>query len=150
MSNPKIKELVRLRKSSRRRKELGLFLVEGRREIVAMLENTIDFEEIYFCRKHMTEDSLDMVIDKFNGKTEIIELTTGPMKKASYRNGSCEMIGVVVLIERIQRRGCCWAANVWRNARRAWAGSALSLRRGGPKTCWQYEIEGSRRAFPAR
>tara|TARA_E500000331_G_C17168764_1_gene675096 strand:+ start:173 stop:1033 length:861 start_codon:yes stop_codon:yes gene_type:complete len=95
MSNPKIKELVRLRKSSRRRKELGLFLVEGRREIVAMLENTIDFEEIYFCRKHMTEDSLDMVIDKFNGKTEIIELTTGPMKKASYRDGSCEMIGVV-------------------------------------------------------
>jgi tRNA G18 (ribose-2'-O)-methylase SpoU len=46
-SNPRIKELVKLRESPRRRKERGLFFVEGAEDLEGLLKAGRKVEEVY-------------------------------------------------------------------------------------------------------
>ncbi len=56
LENKKIKEIVRLRKANIR-KESGLFLIDGKREISAALEAGIKIEEIFYCPDFSPDDS---------------------------------------------------------------------------------------------
>ena len=46
--NPKIKDIVKLRESSRERKEQGLFLIEGHREISLALKAGVEIENLIY------------------------------------------------------------------------------------------------------
>lgn len=92
-TNPKVKHLVRLRKSSRYRKETGLFFLEGKREIEAMLVGGRELDEIFFPQNTEPKDELSSLLELTKGIPNF-ELADAPMKKASYRGEGSEIIGV--------------------------------------------------------
>ena len=65
--NPKVKHLVRLRKSSRYRKETGLFFLEGKREIEAMLVGGRKLDEIFFPANIESKDELSSLRELSKG-----------------------------------------------------------------------------------
>ena len=52
--NPKIKELLALQEKSRLRRERGLFIVEGRRELGHCIEAGYRVRTIFVCREDNT------------------------------------------------------------------------------------------------
>ena len=47
--NPKIKTLLSLQEKSRLRKEMGLFVVEGRRELEHCAKAGFEVETVFYC-----------------------------------------------------------------------------------------------------
>jgi len=96
-TNPKVKELVRLRQSSRRRRDLGLFVAEGIGETEALLKAGRKVCEIYFCEsfEESTEGAKFLELAK-EGGCLVIKLGTEAFAKASYKNNS---VGVLALAE---------------------------------------------------
>ena len=94
-TNPKVKHLVRLRKSSRYRNEMGLFIVEGKREVEAVLESGRIFEEIYFSNEFVEGELLEQLFPGLNKDTETFELSADAMSKVSYREQVKSVIGIV-------------------------------------------------------
>ncbi|MAK46673.1 MAG: hypothetical protein CMI24_05395 [Opitutae bacterium] len=93
-SNPKIKHLVRLRKSSRYRNEIGMFILEGRREIEAMLAAGRKLEEIYLTSSFLDQNKLSLMLPDLSKDIQVFELSEKPMSKISYRSHGSEIIGV--------------------------------------------------------
>ena len=94
-SNPKVKHLVRLRKSSRYRKEMGLFIVEGKREIEAMLSSGKFIEELYFSNELLDGISIAQFLPNLNEKITTFDLSHLAMNKISYRDQAKDAVGLV-------------------------------------------------------
>ena len=63
-ANSRIKELVKLRESPRRRKERGMFFVEGKNELQCLLTAGRKINEIYYSLRE---------VDETEKKNEILE-----------------------------------------------------------------------------
>ena len=95
-ANPKIKELVKLRESPRRRKELGVFFVEGGKDLLALAKAGRHIEEVYFCRNLKADCHETNYIEEFTSlDVTTIEVSSAAFSKASYRSASHGMIGTV-------------------------------------------------------
>jgi len=96
-TNPKVKELVRLRQSPRRRRDLGLFVTDGISEAEALLRAGRKVREIYFCESFegSTEGS-EFLESAKEGGCLVIKLGAEAFAKASYKNNSD---GVLALAE---------------------------------------------------
>lgn len=66
-SNPRIKEVVKLRKPGYR-KALNLFIIEGLREVSLALNAAIDIKEIYLCPEYLDRRAEDSLIVKTKEK----------------------------------------------------------------------------------
>lgn len=93
-SNPRIKHLVRLRKSSRYRKDTGLFILEGKREIEAALSAGKIFEEIYFSKSSTIDNSSSRGLIELKDLIPSFELSEDAIKKVSYRANGSDIIAV--------------------------------------------------------
>lgn len=87
--------MVRLRKSSRYRKEMGLFIVEGKREIEAMLLSGKSIEELYISIESLDGVSIGQFLPNLNEKVTTFDLSHLAMNKISYRDQAKDAIGVV-------------------------------------------------------
>ena len=76
--NPKIKNIVKLRDSSRGRKEQGLFLIEGHREISLALKAGVEIENLIYSPEYIKQE---LAIDE----EKIIEVAKKVFDKVSYR-----------------------------------------------------------------
>ena len=105
--NPKIKELLALQEKSRARREKGLFVVEGRRELGHCLDAGYKARTIFVCMEILGEDGLAEILGNDNrnglpgkaaagsysrangGKApDIIEITPALYEKVAYRGGT--------------------------------------------------------------
>lgn len=105
--NPKIKELLALQEKSRARREKGLFVVEGRRELGHCLDAGYKARTIFVCKEILGEDGLAEILgnDVRNGipgqaaasscclanggkAPDIIEITPALYEKVAYRGGT--------------------------------------------------------------
>lgn len=105
--NPKIKELLALQEKSRARREKGLFVVEGRRELRHCLDAGYKARTIFVCTEILGEDGLAEILGNdgmaaISGKTsshsgsrahggkapDIIEITPALYEKVAYRGGT--------------------------------------------------------------
>ena len=96
--NPKIKELLALQEKSRARREKGLFVVEGRRELGHCLDAGYKARTIFVCMEILGEDGLEEITVKttarssspeYGGKApDIIEITPALYEKVAYRGGT--------------------------------------------------------------
>lgn len=77
LQNPKIKNLVKLKKSSERKNQ-GLFVVEGEREIKIALDSGHSVKEFYLCEDY-NKNKENLKIEK------VINLSKEVFDKASYR-----------------------------------------------------------------
>ena len=95
--NPRVKELVRLRKSSRRRRELGLFAVEGAFEASVLLKAGKKVHEFYHSEKQALPGGARELLESCREKGHpMVELGSDAFAKASYRGSPS---GILALFE---------------------------------------------------
>ena len=95
-ANPRIKELVKLRDSPRRRKERGVFFVEGAEDLLALVGAGRKVEEIYYCPSSSNEAvTLEYLKEFAKDGVPIVNTSLKAQEKASYRSAGHDLIGVV-------------------------------------------------------
>ncbi len=92
--NPRVKNLIKLQERAARKK-LGLFVVEGLRELSRCVEK-IGVDEIYFCPEFFKSPEHAKFIETIREKKEIplCRLSEGAFEKISNRQGCDGLIGV--------------------------------------------------------
>lgn len=80
--NPKIKFLLELQSKSKARRENGLFVVEGRREIEHCLEGGYEPDTVFFCPEILP------VLPSGLEKAKLFELPPAVYEKVAYREGT--------------------------------------------------------------
>ncbi len=92
--NPRVKNLIKLQERSVRKK-LGLFVVEGLRELSRCVER-IGVDEIYFCPEFFKSSEHSKFIDEIRSRKDIplCRLSEGAFEKVSNRQGCDGLIGI--------------------------------------------------------
>lgn len=91
--NAKIKELLALQEKSKERRKKGLFVVEGKREIIHCVEAGYEPHTFFICRDIITEKEFDSILgaveENLCGLTcQIIEIPQHLYDKVAYRGGT--------------------------------------------------------------
>ncbi len=89
--NPKIKRLLELQQKSSERRKSGLFVVEGRREIMRCIDNGYQIDTLFCCREIFGDDDLPV------GDARQFLLTPEIYNKVAYRGGTEGVIAEVVV-----------------------------------------------------
>jgi RNA methyltransferase, TrmH family len=93
--NPKVKELVKLRQSPRRRRELGLFVVEGIVEIGALLKAGKKIHETYYTEDLSRHAETWELLEAWQEDgCSLRELGVEAFAKASYKNSPTGVLSV--------------------------------------------------------
>ena len=97
LQNPKIKDAVHLR-DRKARKETGLFLIEGYRELLRAVESKRTIDTLFFCPEFFLGTNERELIA--NSKATPIECTKEVFAKLSYRDRPDGLIGVAPQVHR--------------------------------------------------
>lgn len=84
--NPKFKRLVALREKSRLRRDEGVFVVEGRRELEHCLEAGFEVETVFVCRDICHDDI---------AAPQVFEISKELYAKVAYREGTEGVLAIV-------------------------------------------------------
>jgi len=94
MNNPRVRELQKLSKP-RDRKESGLFVIEGRKEIMLAFDHGYDFESLWVCREIGEASEFNDVSERFSAiGVPLIEISAHVFSKLAYRENSDGVLGV--------------------------------------------------------
>lgn len=86
LQNDRVKDLVRLR-DRRHRDRTRRFLIEGYREIARARDANIGIETLYTCPAlFLGPNEAELIAGLSAGGAEVVELSEGPFRKASYRD----------------------------------------------------------------
>ena len=88
--NPKIKNLLLLQEKSKARREQGLFVVEGRRELEHCLEGGFDVKTIFVCPEIAEKGTIPSA-----AKPLILEIPEAIYRKVAYRESTEGIIAEV-------------------------------------------------------
>jgi len=89
LSNSRVKELVKLRESAKRRRELGHFVIEGYPDLKCIYERGREVVEIFFCWELIKIAGLEKEFSELENLDFLLtELSKDAFSKASYRKGS--------------------------------------------------------------
>ncbi len=94
VKNDLIKDIVNLQSKSRERKNRGITLIEGRKEISIAAAAGVNFEKILFCPDLICEQEIYSLVGENNSNAAIYELANEVFSKISYR----ETTGGLVVI----------------------------------------------------
>lgn len=91
--NQKIRTLLELQEKSKVRRKEGLFVVEGRRELLHCIEAGYEPYTLFICRDILTDrdmgDIIDAIAENFSGSAcQIIEIPQHLYDKVAYRGGT--------------------------------------------------------------
>lgn len=90
--NPKVKEVLVLQQKSAERRQRGLFVVEGRKEVQQCVEMGLKVERMFVCGEMGGEWNCDRIAAH---TTEVYEVTRGVYEKMAYRGGTEGVLAVV-------------------------------------------------------
>ena len=94
-SNPKIKRLLALQQKSSARREAGLFVVEGQRELQHCIDAGFEIDSIFICPSlHGSQPP------STSGQTKVFDVSEEVYAKISYREGTEGIIAEVKTPER--------------------------------------------------
>ena len=93
--NAKFKNLLTLQEKSRARREQGLFVVEGRRELEHCLEGGYHVRTLFFCPEILGTDAA-VSLQRLCPGALAVEIPAALYRKAAYREGT---EGVIALVE---------------------------------------------------
>ena len=95
-SNPRIKELVKLREMPRRRRERGIFVVDGGSDLIALAREGRKVQEIYFCRARVEQSGQTELFDELKRLgIDCTELSETAYSKACYGSVRSGILGLV-------------------------------------------------------
>lgn len=86
IQNAYIKQLVQLKDKSRERKKNGLFLIEGKREIMLALKGGYKLETILFQPELIAEVDIDTLLNNAVNEPEIVAISKEVFQKLAYRD----------------------------------------------------------------
>lgn len=92
--NPKVKRLLALQKDSSLRRECGLFVVEGRRELQHCLDAGFELDSVFVCPAIYGPDSASLTAPR------LFEVSGAVYEKIAYRGGTEGVIAEVKARER--------------------------------------------------
>ena len=84
--NPKIKDLLALQEKSKERRKKGLFVVEGRRELLHCVEAGYRPHTVFFCPEIISTGDFDEIADRCD--CNYIEVPQHLYDKVAYRGGT--------------------------------------------------------------
>ena len=91
IQNPRIKQLLALQQKSSERRKAGLFVVEGRRELIHCMEAGYEVDSVFVCSSLGGTESmphLDEAVKQFEVSPEVYE-------KLAYRGGTEGVVAMV-------------------------------------------------------
>ncbi len=94
LQNSRIKNIVRLSSKAKERKEQGVFLIEGARELSLALSGGYIPESVFICPELFAKTAYPDVVMHL-GKAEQLEVTLPVFEKIAYREGSDGMLALV-------------------------------------------------------
>lgn len=95
-TNSRIKELVKLRESPRRRRERGCFFVEGANDLLALVRAGRELIEFYFCPSMVEQFGESSALEELREMgIPFCETSEIAHAKASYKSGTHGIIGVL-------------------------------------------------------
>ena len=95
-SNPRIKELVKLRESPRKRRERNAFVVEGADDLERFIRSNRQVMEIFYCPELISQKDSNALLQCWEKETVNVQpLGINAFQKASYRNNSDGVLGVI-------------------------------------------------------
>lgn len=102
-SNPKIKNVLALQEKSKIRREQGVFVVEGLRELKACLSSSYELDSIYYNSQLISEKEIENLVQKESNLDirllRLYSLNAELYSKIAYR-GSTEGLVAVVKIKK--------------------------------------------------
>lgn len=84
--NPKIKTLLELQEKSKARRKTGLFVVEGRRELLHCIEAGYEPHTVFVCTEILKQEELEEITGKCS--CNFIDLPQHLYDKVAYRGGT--------------------------------------------------------------
>ncbi len=84
--NPKIKDLLALQEKSKERRKKGLFVVEGRRELLHCIETGYEPYTVFYCPEIISGADFDELASKC--RCNFIEIPQQLYDKVAYRGGT--------------------------------------------------------------
>jgi len=85
LQNPLVKQILQLTEKSRERRKLGLFVIEGKREIQLALKGGYTLKTVMICKDIITEMELSEIKNNLSETTEIIDVSIEVYQKLGYR-----------------------------------------------------------------
>lgn len=93
--NPKIKKLLALQQKSSERRESGLFVVEGKRELQHCLDAGLEIDSVFYCPTILgNSDGADIALS-FPNRQRCFEVSKEVYNKIAYREGTEGVIAEV-------------------------------------------------------
>ncbi|PTM08417.1 MAG: rRNA methyltransferase [Bacteroidetes bacterium] len=86
IQNPLVKTLFQLKEKSRARKNSGLFLIEGQREISLAIKGNYEIKTILFYDKLISEVDVNKLINELTNQPEIISISKEVYQKLAHRD----------------------------------------------------------------
>lgn len=96
--NPKIQTLLALQEKSKERRKKGLFVVEGRRELLHCIEAGYEPYTVFFCREIISNEEIISIAEQCN--CSFIEIPRHLYDKVAYRGGTEGIIAELKCKER--------------------------------------------------
>lgn len=94
MQNSRVKELVALQQKSQQRRRKGLFVVEGRRELMHCMKGGMELDTVFLCPE-LLDAAADGVPGGLPGGADVVSVTPQVYAKIAYR-GTTEGIMATV------------------------------------------------------
>lgn len=95
LQNDLVKEIIQLQEKSRVRKQKGLFIIEGQREILLALEGGYDIKKLLFCEEIISESVLEQLLESFTGvQPVLVKLSFKVYQKLAHRKTTEGIIAI--------------------------------------------------------
>ena len=100
LQNPKIKDIVALRAHSELRRERGVFIVEGQRELSRCIEGGYRLSSVFFCESIITEDEMSGMFSNislftFKEDFKMFRVSDKVYEKIAYRDTTEGLLAIV-------------------------------------------------------
>jgi len=95
LQNPLVKQIVLLKEKSRERRNLGLFVLEGKRELSMAIKANYKIETLLYFPEIITEDSILNLIEGLKNKPEMIQVSNAVYQKIAYRHSTEGVVAIV-------------------------------------------------------
>ncbi len=95
LQNSLVKQIVLLKEKSRERRNLGLFALEGKRELSMAIKANYEIETLLYFPQIIAEDSIMNLIKGIKNKPEMIQVSNAVYQKIAYRDSTEGVVAIV-------------------------------------------------------
>ena len=97
LQNDLVKEIIHLQEKSRIRKEKGLFVIEGNREISLAIEGGYKLKYVLFCEEIISQNMLHKTLSTYPDKRpELIKISLKVYQKIAHRKKTEGIVAVAI------------------------------------------------------